>query len=142
CGRRASRGAAADGAARHAAPGGPDHRDRHRDGRGGGGCVLGRLGGGGGAPGIFLLLGSGGGCRAAAVGRGGGVGGGALRRCAAPAADRRVELGRTMAASEGPPPSEVLAEMPLQQARLKVLARISFGLLIVAALAMATARYW
>jgi hypothetical protein len=46
------------------------------------------------------------------------------------------------AASEGGPPPEVVREIAAVQARLKVFARISFGLIVVTVIAMATARYW
>ncbi|HMK91489.1 MAG TPA: hypothetical protein VK576_00675 [Thermoleophilia bacterium] len=59
-----------------------------------------------------------------------------------PAARRLVELGGTIAAAEGPPPPEIVAEVPVQQQRLKVLSRVSFAFLVVAVLAMSTARYW
>ena len=42
----------------------------------------------------------------------------------------------------GAPPPELASQVPMLQARTKVLARASFVLLVVAVIAMATARYW
>jgi hypothetical protein len=42
----------------------------------------------------------------------------------------------------GVPPPELAAEVPVLQAKMKVLARVSFALLVVAVIAMATAKYW
>ena len=42
----------------------------------------------------------------------------------------------------GAPPPELAAQVPVLQARTKVLARVSFALLVVAVIAMATAKYW
>ncbi|MGZ4150003.1 MAG: hypothetical protein ACXVQJ_08185 [Actinomycetota bacterium] len=54
---------------------------------------------------------------------------------------RFLALGRQVAESGAPPSPEVAAEMGAIQARLKVFARISLGLLAIAVLGMATARY-
>lgn len=54
---------------------------------------------------------------------------------------RLMALGRQAAESGGPPSPEVAAEMGAIQARLKLFARLSLGLLAIAVLAMATARY-
>ena len=54
---------------------------------------------------------------------------------------RFLALGRQVAESGAPPAPEVGAEMGTIQGRLKVAARASFGLLVVAVLAMSTARY-
>jgi hypothetical protein len=59
-----------------------------------------------------------------------------------PNAARLIELVTRAAASEGGPPPEVAQEIPRIQARMKTLARVSFALIVVAVLAMATARYW
>jgi hypothetical protein len=58
-----------------------------------------------------------------------------------PNVERFLALGRTVAASGAPPTPEQAAEMGAIQARLRLAARISLGLLVVAVLAMATARY-
>ena len=54
---------------------------------------------------------------------------------------RLMALGRQVAESGAPPTPEVGAEMGAIQARLKVAARVSLGLLVIAVLAMSTARY-
>lgn len=54
---------------------------------------------------------------------------------------RFLALGREVASSGGPPSPEVAAEMGAIQARLKAFARLSLSLLIVAVVAMASARY-
>jgi len=54
---------------------------------------------------------------------------------------RLLALGRQVAESGGPPTPEVAGQMGAIQGRLKVLARVSLGLLVLAVLAMATARY-
>jgi len=54
---------------------------------------------------------------------------------------RLLALGGQVAASGAPPTPEVGAEMGAIQGRLKTAARASFALLVVAVLAMATARY-
>jgi uncharacterized membrane protein len=59
-----------------------------------------------------------------------------------PAVQRMLALGAQMAQAEGPPPPELATQMQAVQGRLKVLARTGLGLLTVAVLAMATARYW
>ena len=58
-----------------------------------------------------------------------------------PNVGRLLALGRQVAESGGPPSPEVAAEMAGIQGRLKTFARVSLGLLLVAALAMSTARY-
>jgi uncharacterized membrane protein len=62
-----------------------------------------------------------------------------------PAVERLLSVGRQVAeatGSGGAPPPELAAQVPLLQERVQVLARVSFALLIVAVVAMATARYW
>jgi len=59
-----------------------------------------------------------------------------------PSVQRMLGLGRQMAQAEGPPAPELAAEFQQLQMRLKVLARISLGLITISVLAMATARYW
>jgi uncharacterized membrane protein len=54
---------------------------------------------------------------------------------------RMLALGRRVAESGGPPSPEVAAELGAIQARLKLFARVSLGLLLFAVLTMATARY-
>lgn len=54
---------------------------------------------------------------------------------------RLMALGRQVADSGGPPSPEVAAEMGAIQVRLKTYARVSFALLVLAVLAMSTARY-
>ena len=58
-----------------------------------------------------------------------------------PNVGRLLSLGRQVAESGGPPSPEVGAEMTAIQGRLKTFARLSLGLLVLATLAMATARY-
>ena len=58
-----------------------------------------------------------------------------------PNVGRMLALGRQVAESGGPPSPEIAAEMGAIQKRLKVVARVSLVLLIVAAVAMASARY-
>ena len=55
---------------------------------------------------------------------------------------RLLALAARAAASEGPPPPEVAKEIPKVQARLKALGRTALALIVLAVLAMATARYW
>lgn len=55
---------------------------------------------------------------------------------------RLLALAARAATSEGGPPPEVAQEISNVQARLKVLARTALALIVVAVLAMATARYW
>jgi hypothetical protein len=55
---------------------------------------------------------------------------------------RLLALAARAVTSEGGPPPEVAQEIPKVQARLKVLARTALALIVVAVLAMATARYW
>jgi uncharacterized membrane protein len=59
-----------------------------------------------------------------------------------PNVQRLLALGRQIAGAEGPPAPELGAEVQGLQARLKVLARISLGLIAISVIAMATARYW
>lgn len=54
---------------------------------------------------------------------------------------RMLALGRQIAESGGPPSPEAAAEMGAIQGRLKVFARLSLGLLVLAVLAMSSARY-
>jgi uncharacterized membrane protein len=54
---------------------------------------------------------------------------------------RFLALGRRVAESGGPPSPEVAAEMGEIQHRLKNFARVSLALLVLAVLAMSTARY-
>ncbi len=54
---------------------------------------------------------------------------------------RLLAMGRSVAGSAGPPSPELAAEIARTQDRLKIFARISFGLIVLAALAMALARY-
>jgi hypothetical protein len=55
---------------------------------------------------------------------------------------RMMALGARIAEEGGQPTPEQAAEMGATQARLKVAARVSLGLVAFAAFAMATARYW
>lgn len=55
---------------------------------------------------------------------------------------RMLALGARIAQAGGPPPPELAAEMQAVQARMRSAARTSFALIVVAAFAMATARYW
>ena len=59
-----------------------------------------------------------------------------------PSVQRLLALGRQIAKSDGPPAPELAAEAGRLQARLRVLARITLGLITISVLAMATARYW
>jgi hypothetical protein len=59
-----------------------------------------------------------------------------------PGVDRLIALGRQAAQAGGPPAPEAAAEMAAIQGRLKVFARTSLALIVVAVLAMATARAW
>jgi uncharacterized membrane protein len=59
-----------------------------------------------------------------------------------PAVRRLLALGRQIASSEGPPSPDLIAQVPALQDLTKILARISLGLLGIAVVAMATARYW
>ncbi len=59
-----------------------------------------------------------------------------------PAVARLLEVGGRIAASEGPPAPELVAEVPVLQLRLKNYARLSLAFVAIAVLAMATARYW
>lgn len=55
---------------------------------------------------------------------------------------RLLALAGQAAGSEGGPSPEVAKQIGRVQARLKALGRTAFGLIVVAVLAMATARYW
>jgi uncharacterized membrane protein len=62
-----------------------------------------------------------------------------------PAVQQLLAVGRQIGqASEGggAPPAELTAQVPVLQARTKVLARVSFALLVVAVVAMSTAKFW
>jgi uncharacterized membrane protein len=59
-----------------------------------------------------------------------------------PTVQRLLALGRQIASSEGPPSPDLIAQLPALQDLTKILARISLGLLGIAVVAMATARYW
>ena len=54
---------------------------------------------------------------------------------------RMLSLGRQIAETGGPPSPEIGAELGAIQQRLKVAARISFALLVVAVVLMSTGRY-
>ena len=54
---------------------------------------------------------------------------------------RLLAMGRNVAESGGPPSPELAAQIVRTQNRLKAFAQMSFGLIVVAALAMALARY-
>jgi uncharacterized membrane protein len=58
-----------------------------------------------------------------------------------PAVERLLALGRQAADSGGPSP-DMATKIGALQARLKTVARVQLGLIAVAVLAMATARYW
>lgn len=55
---------------------------------------------------------------------------------------RLLALGRQAAEAGGAPSPELALEIQRMQARLRVLARTNLAFVTVAALAMATARYW
>jgi hypothetical protein len=59
-----------------------------------------------------------------------------------PNVDRLMRLAAQVAEAGGSPPAGVAAEIPAIQARLKTLARVGLTLIVVAVVAMATARYW
>jgi hypothetical protein len=58
-----------------------------------------------------------------------------------PRVERLLAIGRQAAEAGGPTP-EQLAAMGALQGQLKVLARASLGLIVLAVVAMSTARYW
>ncbi len=58
-----------------------------------------------------------------------------------PNARRLLDLS-SRAASGGPPAPAVMQDIASVQARLKVLAQVALALIVVAVVAMATARYW
>ena len=62
-------------------------------------------------------------------------------RVTRPNVRRLLALGQRATASDGPPAPEIVAEIGAVQQRLKVAARVSLALLIVAVTAMAAARY-
>jgi hypothetical protein len=59
-----------------------------------------------------------------------------------PGIDRLMALSRQAVESGGNPPPEVAQEIPVLQARLRVLARTNLAFVAIATLAMSTARYW
>lgn len=59
-----------------------------------------------------------------------------------PNVGRMLALGAQIAQGGGPPAPEQAAQMQAIQGRMKNAARTSFALIVVAAFAMATARYW
>jgi uncharacterized membrane protein len=62
-----------------------------------------------------------------------------------PAVQRLLAIGRQVGQATqggGAPPPELAAEVAVLQGKLRGFARASFGLLVVAVLAMSTARYW
>jgi uncharacterized membrane protein len=63
-------------------------------------------------------------------------------RVTRPNVHRMLAHGAQIADGGGPPTPEQAEEMQATQARLKVAARVSLGLVGVAAFTMATARYW
>ena len=56
--------------------------------------------------------------------------------------ERLVDLGEEIASAEGPPAPERLAAFQEQQERIKTASIVDLVLLLIAVLAMATARYW
>lgn len=58
-----------------------------------------------------------------------------------PNVQRLLGLGRQAAAAGGPPSPDLAGQIAQTQIQLKVFARVSFGLIAVAALAMAVGRY-
>ena len=58
-----------------------------------------------------------------------------------PGVQRMLALGRQVAETGAPPTPEMAAELGAIQQRLKVAARISFALLVIAVVLMSTARY-
>jgi hypothetical protein len=58
-----------------------------------------------------------------------------------PGVQRMLALGRQVAEAGGPPSEEVAGELAAVQHRLKIAARVSFALLVVAVTLMATGRY-
>jgi len=59
-----------------------------------------------------------------------------------PNVQRLLALQGQIAASGGPPTPEQAAEVASLQGKLKTLARVGLGLLVIAVAMMATARYW
>jgi uncharacterized membrane protein len=62
-----------------------------------------------------------------------------------PAVQQLLAVGGQIAQAShdgGVPPPELGAQVPVLQAKTKVLARVSFALLVVSVIAMATAKYW
>lgn len=59
-----------------------------------------------------------------------------------PSVQRMLALGREIAQADGPPASELTAELQGLHKRLKVLARTTLVFITISVVAMATARYW
>jgi hypothetical protein len=59
-----------------------------------------------------------------------------------PTIERSLALGAQIRAAGDPPPAELVAQLQSVQARARRLAKTNFALVALAALAMATARYW
>jgi hypothetical protein len=62
-----------------------------------------------------------------------------------PTVQRLLGVGRQIGQASqdgGAPPPELAAQVPGIQARLKILARLSLGLLVITVITMATAKYW
>ncbi len=59
-----------------------------------------------------------------------------------PNAKRMLELGARMAQAGDAPPPDLVRDLQQTQARLARFARLSLSLIVLAALTMATARYW
>ena len=59
-----------------------------------------------------------------------------------PTIDRVLSLGGRIAAAGDPPPAELAQELQRMQARARALAKTNLAFVALAALAMATARYW
>lgn len=59
-----------------------------------------------------------------------------------PTIDRMLALGGQMAAAGDPPPAELVQELQRTQARARMLAKTNLTFVALAAVTMATARYW
>jgi hypothetical protein len=59
-----------------------------------------------------------------------------------PTIDRLLSLGGQMAAAGDPPPADLAKELERTQARARTLAKTNLTFVALAAVAMATARYW